>query len=274
MEKLIITLAPTGNVPTKAMTPHVPVTPAEIAKDIVACHAEGASVAHIHARDENEQPTTEIKYFAETVRLLDEAKCPVIKQISTGARGGKSGEARCQALALNPQSASLATGSSNFPSSVNANEPKLVEYMAQFMLERKIKPEIEVFDVAMIANAVELQRKGLIEAPLLFNLVLGVKGSLPATAKNLFFLIDSLPPDSLWSVSVIGPQHVPLSMVAIALGGHVRVGIEDNVYYAKGVLSTNVALVQRMVGIARAAGREIASPDDVKRIWSGCKSAA
>ena len=269
MEKLIITLAPTGNVPTKAMTPHVPVTAEEIAKDIIACQKKGASVAHIHARDEAERPTTELKYFADIVRRLDEAGCPIVKQISTGARGGKSGEARCEALVLNPESASLATGSSNFPTSVNANDPSLVETMAKIMLDRKIKPEIEVFDTAMIANGLELQKKGLIEAPLLFNLVLGVKGSLPATAKNLFFLVESLPPGALWGVSVIGPQHIPLSTIAMALGGHVRVGIEDNVYYAKGVLASNEALVERIVGIARAFGREIASPEDVKRIWSG-----
>ena len=269
MEKLIITIAPTGNVPTKSMTPYVPVIAEEIARDIIACHEQGAAVAHIHARDENEQPTTDIRYFSEIVRLLDEAKCPVIKQISTGARGGKSGEARCEALTLNPESASLATGSSNFPTSVNANDPKLVETMAKIMLDRNIKPEIEVFDSAMIGNALELQKKQLLQAPLLFNLVLGVKGSLPATAKNLFFLVESLPPGATWSVSVIGPQHVALSTVALALGGHIRVGLEDNVFYSKGVLATNVALVDRIAGLAKAFGRELATPEDVKRIWAG-----
>jgi 3-keto-5-aminohexanoate cleavage enzyme len=267
MEKLIITIAPTGNVPTKAMTPHVPLTSAEIAADIIACYEKGASVAHIHARDEQAVPTTELRYFADTVRLLDEAGCPIIKQISTGARGGKSGEARAEALVLNPESASLSTGSSNFPASINANDPKLVEYMAKVMLEKNIKPEIEVFDAAMINNAVLLQKAGLIKSPLQFNLVLGVRGSLPATAKNLFFLVESLPAGSIWSVSVIGPEHVNLSVMAMALGGHVRVGIEDNVYYSKGVLATNVALVERMVNIAKAMGREIATPEDVKRIW-------
>ena len=267
MEKLIITLAPTGNVPTKAMTQYVPLTPAEISSDIISCYEKGASVAHIHARDEQSLPTTDIKYFAETVRLLNEAGCPIIKQISTGARGGKSDEARCEALKLNPESASLATGSSNFPSSVNANDPKLVEYMAGFMLKNDIKPEIEVFDSAMISNALDLQKKGLLKSPLLFNLVLGVKGSLAATARNLFFLVESLPPDAAWSVSVIGAQHVNLSTIAMALGGHVRVGIEDNVYYAKGVLATNAALVDRIAAIAKAVGRELATPEDVKRIW-------
>src|SRR3954470_18329427 len=107
MEKLIITIAPTGNVPTKSMTPHVPVTAAEITKDIIACYQKGAAVAHIHARDEEGKPASEIKYFAEIIRLLDEQECPVVKQISTGARAGKTAEARAEALALNPPSASL-----------------------------------------------------------------------------------------------------------------------------------------------------------------------
>ena len=267
MEKLMITIAPTGNVPTKAMTPHVPVTPQEIAQDIIACYEQGAAIAHIHARDEEGIPTCDLKYFAETVALLDAAGCPIVKQISTGARGGKSGEARAEGLALHPLSGSLSTGSSNFPASINGNEPKLVEYLAKTMLDKNIKPEIEVFDAAMIHNAIRLEQEGLLKAPLLFNFVLGVKGSLPATPKNLFFLYESLPPGAVWSVSIIGPQHVNLSVMAMALGGHVRVGIEDNVYYSKGILATNVALVERIACIAKAMGREIASPVDVARIW-------
>ncbi|MCM0759819.1 3-keto-5-aminohexanoate cleavage protein [Sporomusa sphaeroides DSM 2875] len=267
MEKLIITIAPTGNVPTKSMTPYVPVTADEIARDISACYAQGAAVAHIHARDEEGKPASELKYFAEIVQAIDQTACPVIKQISTGARAGKTAEARAAALVLNPVSASLSTGSSNFPNSANLNEPALVEYLAKTMLARNIKPEIEVFDAAMIHNALELKKKGLIKDPLQFNLVLGVKGSLPATPKNLFFLVESLPPDAVWSVSVIGPQHVNLSVMAMSLGGHVRVGVEDNIYYAKGILATNAALVERIANIAKAMGREIATPEDVKRIW-------
>ena len=268
MEKLIITIAPTGNVPTKEMTPYVPVTPEEIAADIIACYEKGAAVAHIHARDEGGIPTCDATYFAEIVRLLDEAGCPIVKQISTGARGGKTGEARAEALTLKPLSASLASGSSNFPASINANEPKLIEYMAHVMLTENIKPEIEVFDAAMISNAVYLQEKGFIKkGPLLFNLVLGVRGSLPATAKNLFFLVESLPSNAVWSVSVIGSQHVNLSVIAMAMGGHVRGGIEDNIYYTKGVLATNTALVERIAAIARSMGRELAKSEDVKTIW-------
>ncbi len=267
MEKLIITIAPTGNVPTKKMTSHVPVTTEEITNDIIASYEAGAAVAHIHVRDEEGIPTSDKGLFAEVLSNLEERNCPIIKQISTGARGGKSAEERGASLSLRPHSASLSTGSSNFPTAINANEPALINYLATIMLENDIKPEIEVFDVAMIHNAVQLQKAGLIKGPLLFNLVLGVKGSLPATAKNLFFLVDSLPPDAIWSVSVIGSQHVNLSMIAMALGGHVRVGLEDNIYYSRDVLATNISLVERIVTIAKAMGREIASPEDVKRIW-------
>ncbi len=140
--------------------------------------------------------------------------------------------------------------------------------MAEKITQVLIKHGVIVYP-GNLYNALELQKAGLLQGPLLFNLVLGVKGSLPANAKNLFFLLDLLPADAQWSVSVIGPQHVNLSTIAIALGGHVRVGIEDNIYYSKGVLATNVALVDRIVGIARAVGREIAEPGDVGRIW-GC----
>ncbi|EGO64472.1 3-keto-5-aminohexanoate cleavage protein [Acetonema longum] len=266
MEKLIITIAPTGNVPTKAMTPHVPVTAAEIAADIVTCHQAGAAVAHIHARDHAGLPTAGLECFREIWQALDQTGCPVIRQISTGARAGNSAEARAEALSLDPESASLTTGSTNFPNKANLNDPDLIHFLAQTMHERNIKPEIEIFDLAMINNAVELQKKGLLASPLQFNLVMGVKGAIPATAKNLFFLVDSLPPGSVWTLSAIGPQHLPLSMIAMALGGHIRVGVEDNIYYSKGVLATNIMLVERIVALAKAMGRELASPAEARRI--------
>ena len=267
MEKLIITIAPTGNVPTKQMTPYVPLSAEEIADDIVACCKKGAAVAHIHARDNAGTPTCDKHYFTEILQVLQTKNCPIIRQLSTGARGG-AGEERAAVLGLCPDSASLATGSSNFPQSINANAPLFVEHMADTMLKNHIKPEIEVFDTAMIQNAVNLQKKGLLTSPLDFNLVLGARGSLPATARNLFFLVESLPADAVWSVSVIGKEHVNLSAVAIALGGNVRVGIEDNIYYTKGVLAQNAELVERIINIAKSMGREIATPEDVRRIWN------
>lgn len=266
MEKLIITLAPTGNVPTRELTPHVPLTPEEIAADARQCYQAGATVCHIHARDAAGRPTHLKDSFAAILKALDATGCPIIRQISTGARAGKTPEDRAQALDLGPASASLATGSSNFPNTANVNDPPLVRFLAKTMLERNIKPEIEVFDTAMIQNALDLKKEGLLRDPLQFNLVMGVKGSQPATAKNLFHLVESLPPGCVWSVSVIGAAHVPLSTIALALGGHVRVGLEDNVYYTKGVLATNLALVERIAAIARAFGRELATVEDTRRI--------
>jgi 3-keto-5-aminohexanoate cleavage enzyme len=267
MEKLIITIAPTGNVPTKQLTPHVPLTAEEIAADIVECYQKGAAVAHIHARDNSGSPTCDRHFFAEILQALQAKSCPIVRQLSTGARGG-TGEERASVLELYPHSASLATGSSNFPQSINANDPALIEHMAGVMLQHNIKPEIEVFDAAMIQNALYLRKKGLLTDPLVFNLVLGVKGSLAATAKNLFFLIENLPANAVWSVSIIGKEHVNLSAIAIALGGNVRVGIEDNIYYTKGVLARNTELVERIAAIAKSMGRELATPDDVQRIWN------
>jgi 3-keto-5-aminohexanoate cleavage enzyme len=267
MDKLIITAAVTGNVPTRERTPYVPVTPKEIAQSVYESYLAGAAVAHVHARDEAGRPTHRIDVFKEIVERIRE-KCDIIVQVSTGARAGKTAEERGEALDLSPEMASLTTGSSNFPDQCNFNPPSLVEYLCERMKTRGTVPEIEIFDSAMIWSGLSLIQRGLIPEPPHFNLVLGVPGSLPATPKNLFFLYENLPRDCTWQVSSIGAIHVPLSMIAIALGGHVRTGLEDNIYYDKGVLATNPRLVERIVDIARAAGRDVAGPDEARRILS------
>ncbi|HUW66204.1 MAG TPA: 3-keto-5-aminohexanoate cleavage protein [Spirochaetia bacterium] len=264
MEKLIITVAPTGNVPTRRMTPHVPVTPQEIARDIYDCCNAGAAVAHIHARDDQEKPAFQRGFFQSILELLATQNCPVIRQISTGGRAGKTHAERMEALSLRPEMASLCTGSTNFPTMAYVNEPAFIEELAATLKELNIKPELEIFDAAMIANGLYLYEKGYLSDPLQFNLVMNIRGALPGTPKNLMFLVDSLPKGSLWTVSAIGPVHVALSTMAIAMGGHVRVGIEDNVYYDKGVLATNVRLVERIVRIAREVGRDIATPAEAR----------
>jgi 3-keto-5-aminohexanoate cleavage enzyme len=169
-------------------------------------------------------------------------------------------------LDLNAHMASLSTGSSNFPNAVNANSPELIEALAKKMYDNNIKPEIEVFDVAMINNAVRLAKKGIIKTPLHFNLVMNVPGSIPGTPKNLMFLVESLPPESTWTVSGIGRAQVQMLTMAILLGGHVRTGLEDCLYYEKGKLATNAMLVERVVRIAKELGREIATVDEAKKI--------
>lgn len=267
MEKLIITIAHTGNVPTKEMNPHTPVTAEEIVGDIKQCAALGASVAHIHVRDEDQMPTSDRAAFQRVLDLLDRENVNVIRQLSTGARGGENSiEWRGQMLDLNAQMASLSTGSSNFPNGVNANSPELIEALALKMKSHGIKPEIEVFDLAMISNAARLQKKGVLTGPLHFNLVMNVPGSIEGSPKNLMYLVDSLPEGSTWTVTAVGSSHVWLAAIAIAMGGHVRTGLEDVVEYEKGVPATNAMLVERIVKIAGAVGRPVATPGEAGEI--------
>jgi len=265
--KVIITVAPTGNVPTKEMNPSLPVTPQEIADQIYECWKEGAAVAHIHARDREGRPTSDVNVFREILACLEaKGNCDIITQLSTGGRAGKTYQERGQMLCLAPEMASLATGSSNFPTSANFNDPETIAYLAGEMKKYGVKPEIEVFDTAMLFNALQLVKKGVLEWPLQINLVLGVPGSQPASAKQLFFLYENLPEGVTWTVSAIGKDHVALSAMALALGGSVRVGLEDNIYYCKGVLATNVELVRRAKQLAQAMGREIATPAEARQI--------
>jgi 3-keto-5-aminohexanoate cleavage enzyme len=265
--KIILTIAPTGNVPTREMNPNVPLTPQEIAAQIYECWKEGAAVAHIHTRDKHGVPTSDVEVNREVLAELDKyPDCDIIRQFSTGGRAGKNYMERGQMLCLAPEMASLATGSSNFPSRGNFNDPETISYLAGEMRQYKIKPEIEVFDTAMLWSAFKLVEKGEIFAPLHINLVMGMNGSQPASEKGLLYLYDYLPKDCTWGVTIIGKEHVKLSVIAMALGGHVRVGLEDNIYHVKGVLSTNLGLLRRMKQIALAMGREIATPAEARQM--------
>ncbi len=265
MDKLIITVAPTGNVPTKEHNPNVPITPDEIAECVHRCYQKGAAVAHIHARDVEGKPTADPKVFKEIIEKI-KAKCNIIIQISTGARAGKTAEERGAALDLKPEMASLATGSSNFPTGMNANSPQLIEYLAKKMLDNNIKPEIEVFDCAMISNAEYFARKGLIKTPMHFNLVMNVPGSIKGTPKNLLHLVESLPRGSTWTVCGIGNKNLQMTSMGLVLGGHVRVGLEDVLEYEKGVPASNEMLVERIVRLAKEFNRKIATPDEAREI--------
>ena len=162
--------------------------------------------------------------------------------------------------------ASLSTGSVNFPTSAYVNEPALIEYLAKDMLKNKLKPEVECFDVSMINNAVDLMNRGLIEAPLHFNFVMGLKGAIPFSLKNYVHMMESIPAGATWNVSGVGPAQLSAIAPAIITGGHVRVGLEDNIYYSKGILATNVQLVERVVRLAKELGRDVATPDEARKI--------
>ncbi|SHF06623.1 3-keto-5-aminohexanoate cleavage enzyme [Desulfacinum infernum DSM 9756] len=266
MEKLIITVALTGNVPTKEMNPNVPITAEEIARDVRRCADAGAVLFHVHARDESGKPTLDIERFKENVRAIKEVAPDVIIQLSTGARAGKDWEARANPVRLLPEMASFTTGSNNLPGIVYENSPQFIQFLAGVFKETGVKPEIEVFETGMINNALYLQKKGLIEPPLHFDFVLGAPGSMPGSVKNLLFLSESIPPGSTWSVAGIAKAEIPLATAAIVMGGHVRVGLEDNLTLPDGSPATNAGLVEKVVRIAREVGREIASPDEARRI--------
>lgn len=268
MEKLVITVAPTGSVPTKEMNPHLPVTPEEIAQTAVRCRQAGASLIHVHARDEARQPTLDPEVFGRIFQLVTE-RTDLIVQISTGGRAGMDPDARAAAVRhLGPEMASLTTGSMNFPDRVYANPFDVIEYLAAAMKEVGTKPEMEIFEPGMIANALLLMEKDLVEAPLHFDFVLGSRGSLPASAKSLLFLSESIPRGSTWTVAGIGRWQLPMAVLAIVMGGHVRVGLEDNIYYRKGELATNEQLVARVARIAAELGRPVATPDEARQILS------
>ncbi len=268
MEKLIITAALTGNVPNREMTPHVPLTPAEIAADVRRCAEAGASLVHIHARDANGRPTLDRSVFQETVRQIKTLAPDMIIQLSTGARAGRDWEARANPVRLLPEMASFTTGSNNLPGIVYENEPDFLLFLAGVFRDTGVKPEIEVFETGMINNALFLVKKKLLSPPLHFDFVLGAPGAMPGSVRNLVFLADSLPPGSTWTVAGIGPAEMPLATAAIAMGGNVRVGIEDNLRLPDGTLATNGQLVATVATIARTMGRDIASPAEARRILS------
>jgi len=269
MEKLIITVAPTGSVPRKKDTPHVPVTPDEIAETAYLCEQEGASVIHVHCRDENENPTSDQRIFKETVDKIRK-RTKLIVMVSTSGVAGKSDEERAQPLGTKPEMASLTTGSLNFagrkPSTVYVNTWETVTFLAKKMHEANIKPELEAFDVGFIAQGIKLVEQKLVKEPPHFQLAMGVDGGIPGTLENLLHMTRQLPEEATFSVAGIGRWQLPLTTAAIVLGGHVRVGLEDNIYYAKGKLAANQEFVSRSRKLAEHLQREVASPDEARKI--------
>jgi 3-keto-5-aminohexanoate cleavage enzyme len=267
-DKLIIKLAPTGMIPTKNDTPYVPVTPNEIVRDVYKAYKLGVSVVHVHARDEQGKPTHKKEYFKE-IFLRIKKKCPdIIICATTSGRVTPQVEHRSEVLDLNPEMASLTVGSMNFPQYPSVNSPETIRSLAKLMRDKGISPELEIFEAGFINTAKYLKVKGYLESPLHFNLLLGSLGSIPANIRDLVYLVESLPSGSTWSATGIGRFQTQINVAAMLMGGHVRVGIEDSIFYnyPKRELATNERLVKRIVGIAKEIGREIATPDEAREI--------
>ena len=266
-EPVILTAALVGAELTRENTPYLPLTPDEIAAEAYAAFKAGAAMVHLHARDADGAPSQNIEDYRCIIQAVRERAPQIVIQVSTGGAVTMSAEERLQPLDLQPEMASLTTGTVNFGEDVFFNGLPMVREFAKVMQARHIRPELEIFDSGMIPSAMRLLKEGLLNEPLHFNLVLGVPGGAAGTIKNLLHMVECLPPNCTWTVSGIGAAQLPLTTMAIMLGGHVRVGLEDNIYYQRGVLSQgNAPLVERTARLAKELGRPLASPDEARRI--------
>ena len=269
MEKLIITVGITGSRITRDQTPHIPITPEEIAQSGIEAWKAGASVLHIHVRDPRTQlGSQDPAIYREVVDRIRSRTDAVLCLTTSGIPGRNLPiEERLQSLAFDPEMVSFDAGSVNMGSNVFLNPPEFLEALAKATLAKGIKPELEVFEVGMVYTCRRYLEKGLLKAPLHFQFVLGVQGGMPATPKSLLHLTEIIPPDSTWSVIGIGASQLPMAVMGLMMDGHVRVGLEDNIYYSKGRLAENNAqLVERVVRISKEFGREVANPSEARKI--------
>lgn len=266
---VILTCCPVGAEVTRDQHPRFPYSPEEIAREAVAAVRAGAAIVHLHVREADGTPSQDPARFAEVIRRIRSEVDPII-QISTGGAVTATVDDRLRPvreLATPPEMASLTMGTVNFGDEVFWNPPSLIATFAREFAERGIKPELEVFEPGMIASALRLLKQGRLEGPLHFDFVLGVPGASPGTPRALMHMIEQLPADATWTVAGIGAAELTLGTIAMAMGGHVRVGFEDNLYYRKGELAeSNAQLVERMARIAGELDRPVATPDQAREL--------
>lgn len=271
LSPLIINLALTGMVPTKADTPHVPITPREIAATALRCAALGASIVHIHPRDKSGKPTWERSAFEEIIGRIREKNSEVLISVTTSGRNWSEFEKRSACLEstgnLKPDLASLTVGSLNFIRSASVNSPEMIRELALKMKANNIKPELEIFEPGMIHMAKVLIEKDIISAEKpYFNILLGSLGTAPFETSVLSTCLALLPQQAVWSIAGIGQFQLDANTAGLALGGHVRVGLEDNIFFdrEKQVLAKNEALVKRIVALSQLLQRPIATPSQAR----------
>jgi len=270
--KVIINLALTGMIPTKDMTPYVPMTPEEIARDVLQCRRYGVSIVHLHARGDSGRPTWLKDTYGDIISRIREHDKGLVLTVSTSGRNWTEFEKRSQCLELKgdlkPDMASLTLSSLNFNMEASVNSPDTIKALARKMKENDIRPELEAFDIGMINYAKYLRSKGLIDPPFYVNLILGNIACAQANMLNLGLMLNEVRDlgDVYWSVGGVGDCQLRMNVEAMLNGGGVRVGLEDNIYYDKErtKLASNIALVKRIYGIANYLGCEIATPAEVR----------
>jgi 3-oxoadipate:acetyl-CoA acetyltransferase len=265
--ELIVNFCPTGMIPTKTMTPHVPISAAEVIDDACRALELGIAIIHLHARDESGRPTWKAAIYEEMILGIRQHNADAIICVSCSGRDFPEFERRSEVLELTgaarPDLASLTMTSLDFPTGPSVNAPDMVLALAEKMVNRGIKPELECFDFGMINAANMLLNKGRLgPPPYYFNLLLGSRYSVPATARHLSNMIADLPADAVWSAAGIGLFQLPMNTLAIAMGGHCRVGLEDNIYlgFDRSELATNAGLIERVSLLAETFGRTLATP--------------
>jgi 3-keto-5-aminohexanoate cleavage enzyme len=275
MEKLIITAAITGGVHGKTANSNLPEQPEEQIEQTIEAWKAGASVVHIHARDKDGKGSQDPEIYRKVKEGIQKRGCDIVINFTTGGTAGMTPEERLRSTEAGPDIASLNMGTINWgplPDGtyyLSNNPPNELEWYARTMRERGVKPELEVYSPSMMKDVYQLIKKGLLEKPCYINFVLGVPGqnTMEATWQNLVHCVSLLPLDSLFNVCALAVGQLPMTSLSILLGGMARVGMEDNIHYAKGQLvKSNAQLVERTVRIAKELQREIATPDEARRI--------
>ncbi|NBX75290.1 MAG: 3-keto-5-aminohexanoate cleavage protein [Proteobacteria bacterium] len=269
MEKLIITAAITGAELTKAQCPVLPMTPEEQAKAAKEAVEAGAAVIHLHVRDEQGRPSQKLEHFKASIEAIKNA-CkgnePII-QFSTGGAVGEAIANRVAPLTLKPEMASFNLGTINFGEDIFVNTFSDMRALSKSFRENKTVPEFEIYEAGHLDNLKKLIKEGVLQAPFHCQFVLGVSGALSGEITSLNFLVQNLPPQSTWGVAGIGRYELPLAVHSVVMGGHVRVGLEDNIFYSKGVpAKSNAQLVERIVRIANEVGRPVANIAEARKI--------
>jgi uncharacterized protein (DUF849 family) len=258
-------------IPTKEMTPHVPVSPQEIIDDAVRCAEIGARIVHIHPRDEMGKPTWKKEVFAKIIDGIRSKTDQILISATTSGRFWDDFERRAECLELKgdlkPDLASLTVGSNNFIHTASINSPTIIHQLAQKMMDVGIKPELEVFELGMVHKTNVMLKKGLItNTSPYFNILLGSLGTSPLHPAAFAAFHALLPENAIWSVAGIGRYQLAANILGLVHNGHIRVGLEDNIYYQNKVLGTNDMLVARIVGLSQTLGRDIATIEQTREI--------
>jgi 3-keto-5-aminohexanoate cleavage enzyme len=260
----VITVAPTGPLAMKSDNPSLPTQPSEIADAVAKAYQAGAAVAHLHLRDKYDRPTADLGIAQRTIDLIGQ-RCPILVQLSTGVGLDVPFRERERLVELRPRMATLNPCSMSFGEGEFSNPPKDVRRLASRMRELGVKPELEIYDTGHLDACLRLRDEGLLDEPLQFSIVLGVRGGMAATADNLFATVRRLPAGSVWQVIAIGRANLQLTAIGLALGGNARAGLEDTLHIAKGQLAAgNQPLVERAVALVGSVGRTVADVEQAK----------